>query len=112
MRNNFDSKYAQGNNIARVAMAESLSNDGRLDLFSDDDDHLDANPDYDDWGSEEEDAASIDDEIDDREIETARSTSSAGGPGTARIGSGKKKQLNKSEKKLLVDTIRHTDVTL
>ena len=92
-------------------MAESLSNDGRLDLFSDDDDDLDANPDYDDWGSEEEDASSIDDEIADREIEMARSTSSAGGPGTARIGSGeKKKQLNKSEKKLLVDAVRHTDV--
>ena len=27
----------QGNNIARVAMAERLSNDSRLDLFSDDD---------------------------------------------------------------------------
>ena len=70
-----------------------------------------ANTDYEDWGSEGDlDAASIDDEIADGE--TTRSTDSAAGPSvTARIGSGdKKKQLNKSEKKRLVDALRQTDV--
>ena len=66
---------------------------------------------YEDWGSEGDlDAASIDDEIADGE--TTRSTDSGAGPSvTARIGSGdKKKQLNKSEKKRLVDAIRQTEV--
>ena len=78
-----------------------LRSDGRLDLFSDDD-GLYANPDFqEDWGSEEKDAASIDDKIADREIETARSTSSDAGPvsGTARIGSGEKKKQNKTPKR-------------
>ena len=42
--------------IESVTVAECLD---RIDLFSDDDDGLDANPDYDDWGSEEQDAASF-----------------------------------------------------
>ena len=55
------------------------------------------------------DAASIDDEIADGET---KSTDSGAGPSvTARIGSGdKKKQLNKSEMKRLVDAIRQTEV--
>ena len=56
------------------------------------------------------DTASIDDEIADGK--TMRSTDSGAGPSvTVRIGSGdKKKQLNKSKKKRLVDAIRQTEV--
>ena len=89
----------------------SKKDDDCFDLFSDDDSDWDANPDYEDWGSEGDlDAASIDDEIADGE--TTRSTDSSAGPSvTARIGSGdKKKQLNKSEKKRLVDAIRQTEM--
>ena len=89
----------------------SKEDDECFDLFSDDDSDWDANPDYEDWGSEEDlDAASIDDEIADGE--TTRSTDRGAGPSvTARIGSDdKKKQLNKSEKKRLVDAIRQTEV--
>ena len=89
----------------------SKEDDDCFYLFSDDDSDWDANPDYKDWGSEGDlDAASIDDEIADGE--TTRSTDSGAGPSvTARIGSsGKKKQLNKSEKKRLVDAIRQTEV--
>ena len=78
-----------------IAMA-SNEDGGCFDLFSEDDSDWDANPDYEDWGSEGDlDAASIDDEIADGE--TTKSTDSTAGPSvTARIGSGdKKKQLNK-----------------
>ena len=89
----------------------SKEDDNCFDLFSDDDSDWDANPDYEDWGSEGDlDAASMDDEIADGE--TTRSTDSDAGPSvTAHIGSGdKKKQLNKSEKKRLVDAIRQTEM--
>ena len=50
-----------------------------VSIFSqNDDDDLDANSDYEDWGSDEEDTASIDDNIPDREIETASSTAVPG----------------------------------
>ena len=89
----------------------SKEDDDCFNLFSDDDSDWDANPDYEDWGSEGDlNTASIDDEIADGE--TTRSTDSGAGPSvTARIGSDdKKKQLNKSEKKSLVDAIRQTKV--
>ena len=84
---------------------------GCFDLFSDDDSDWDANPDYEDWGSEGDlDANSIDNEIVDGETTRLILPDSAAGPsvpsGTARIGSSdKRKQLNKSEKKRLVDAI-------
>ena len=87
----------------------SEEDDDCFDL-SDDDSDWDANPDYEDWGSEGDlDATSIDDEIADGET---RSTDSGAGPSvTARIGfDHKEKQLNKSEKKRLVDAIRQTEV--
>ena len=50
-----DSKYARGITIylARVAMASKDAYGGCFDLFSDDDSDWDANPNYEDWGSEE-----------------------------------------------------------
>ena len=82
--------------------------DDCFDHFSDDDSDWDANPDYEDLGSEGDlDAASIDDEIATGET---RSTDIGAGPSiTVSIGSGDKKKLNKREKRL-VDAIRRTEV--
>ena len=81
----------------------SKEDDNCFDLFSDDDSDWDANPDYEDWGSKG-DAASIDDEINSGAGSSVTAV-------TARISSDDKmKQLNKSEKKHLVDAIRQTEM--
>ena len=84
-------------------------------LFSDDNSDCDANPDDEDWDSLSSerglDSTSTADEVANR-ARTSRSTEGDSGPSAIACisSSGKKKQLNKSEKQHLVDAIRQTDV--
>lgn len=97
--------------------AATMANEEDVDfcsLFSDNDSDSSANPDDEDWDSScGLDTINTAGEIADR-VETSRSRSTDGDtPGPSVIAcssSGKKKQLNKSEKKRLVDAVRQTDV--